>query len=105
MIGLGAATCSRPCRPSASPTPSPDRSGHLVQQTKRCRGDAVWQFGQDSLCGLDEQNADVALRVDTIEAEGNHFTRGAMELSGQLRAPRAGADDRYVELTERTGPS
>ena len=36
---------------------------------------------------------------DVIEAEGNHFTRGAMQLSSQLQAHRAGADNRYVDLT------
>src|SRR4029077_4238379 len=52
----------------------------------------------DAVGGLDQHDADVALRIDAIEPVGDHFARGAMQLGSQFGARRAGADDRDVEL-------
>ena len=61
-------------------------------------GDAFRQTGQDAVRSLDQQDADVALWIDTIEPVGNHFARGAMQLGSQLGTGCAGADNGHVEL-------
>jgi hypothetical protein len=64
------------------PCTDPDLDTHFVKQPQRCPRDAFRQLGQDALCGLDQKNADVALRFDAIESIGNNFSRGAMQLCG-----------------------
>ena len=45
------------------------------------------------------------MRIDAIEAIGDHFADRAMQFGGQFSAGRAGTDDRDVELAGSTGPS
>ena len=70
----------------------------LVEQAARRLGDALRQRGQDAVGGLDQHDADVALRIDAIEPVGDDFARGAMQLGSQFGARRAGADDRHMKL-------
>ena len=75
-----------------------DLDANVVEQAARRFGDPLRQSGQDAVGGLDQHDADVVLRIDAIEPVGDHFARGAMQLSSQFGARRAGAHDRDVKL-------
>ena len=47
---------------------------------------------------LDQDDADISLRVDAVEPVGDHFADRTIEFGGQFRTGRAGADDRDVKL-------
>jgi hypothetical protein len=75
-----------------------DLDALAVEQVARRLGDPSRQTGQDAISGLDQHDADVALRIDAIEPVRDHFARGAVQLGSQFGARRAGADDRYMKL-------
>jgi len=75
-----------------------DLDANAVEQAARRLGDPFRQTWQDAIGGLDQHDADVALRIDAIEPIGDHFTRVAVQFGRQFGADRAGADDRHVKL-------
>ena len=53
---------------------------------------------QDARGGLDQGDAEVAVGVDAVEAEGDDLAGGAVQLGRELGAGGAGADDGDLEL-------
>ena len=66
-------------------------------------GNARRQCGQDAVPGLDQHDAQVALRVDPVEPVGDDGAGGVVQFRGELGAGRAGADDCDVELSRTDG--
>ena len=60
--------------------------------------DPLGQPWQNARRALDQDDADVLVRIDLIEAVGDHLARALIELGGQFRASRAGADDGDMQL-------
>ena len=58
---------------------------------------------QDAVAGLDQHDAQVALRVDPVESVGDDGASGVVQLCGELGAGRAGADDGDVQLARADG--
>src|SRR5262249_56778438 len=54
--------------------------------------------GQEALSGFDQKDAEVALRVDAVEAVGDLLARGVIKCGRQFSTGRAGANDRDVKL-------
>ena len=75
-----------------------DLDAHLIEQAVGCLGYAFRQPIQDTRRGLDQDDADIALRVDAIQPVRDHFANRAMHLGGQFGAGCAGTNDRHVEL-------
>ena len=76
-----------------------DLDAHLVEQAVRRLRDAFRQSRKDTRRSLDQDDANIALRVDAVEPRANDFVDRAKQLGGQFRTGRAGADDRDVKLT------
>ena len=54
--------------------------------------------GSSAVRRLDQHDAGIAFRVDAVEPMGDHLAQGPVQLGGELRAGRAGADDRDMKL-------
>ena len=61
--------------------------------------------GRISARPLDQDDANVLVRIDLIEAVGHHFARALIELGGQFRAGRARADDGDMQLAGLNRPA
>ena len=70
----------------------------LVQQRERRDRDAFRQSGQNRGRALDQNDADVLVGIDLVEAIGDHLAGGLVEFGGELGAGRARADDRDMQL-------
>jgi len=57
-----------------------DLDANAVELAARGLGDAFRQTRQDAVGGLDQHDANVALRIDAIEPVGDDFARGAVQL-------------------------
>ncbi len=69
-----------------------------------CFGYAFRQAAQDARRGLDQDNADIAMRINPIEPVGDHFADGAVQFCGQFGAGRARTNNRNVELAGKHRP-
>ena len=70
----------------------------LGQDLERGGRDPLRQRGQNSARSFDQNDADVPVRIDLIEAIGHHLARALIELGGELGAGRARADDGDMQL-------
>src|SRR5216683_4140799 len=75
-----------------------DLDAHAAEQAPRRLGDPFRQSGQNTFRGLNQHDADVALRVDAVEPVADHFARGAVQFGSQLGTRRAGTYDGHVKL-------
>ena len=71
---------------------------HFGQDRKGRNRDPLGQPRQNPVRPLDQDDADVSVRIDLVEAVGHHLARALIELGGEFGAGRAGADDRDVQL-------
>jgi hypothetical protein len=69
----------------------------LEQPDRRLR-QPLGQRRENARRRLDQVDADVLVRVDAVEAEGDELPRRLVQLGGQLRARGAGADDGHMQL-------
>jgi len=81
-----------------------DLNADLAKQTFGRLGDAFRQGRQNTICALEQHDADIILRIDAIESVSDNRAQGAMQLGGKLGPGRAGADDHDVKLTGADRP-
>ena len=81
-----------------------DLDAHRLEQALGCLGYAFRQSTQDVRRGLDQDNADIAMRINPIEPVGDHFADRAVQFCGQFGAGRARTNDRNVELAGKYRP-
>ncbi len=68
------------------------------QQQRRGLRQPLGQRGQDALGRLDDDEADVLVRLDAVEAVRHQRARRVVQLRGELDAGGARADDGHVQL-------
>ena len=66
--------------------------------------DGLWQGRQNTVACFDQDDLDVLIRIDPVEAEGDKFPRCAMQFGGKFGASRASPDDRDMQLAWPDGP-
>jgi hypothetical protein len=75
-----------------------DLNAKIFQQFHSRSGDAFGQGGQDARCRFNQADADIACRVNPVQAIGDNGAQGAVQFGGEFRAGSPRTDDRNMKL-------